>query len=174
MSVFAYAEMVKQGERRQRARIGRTKETATTTETNGSSTSKIVTAVAALVPAEILAVHAAILGRTTTMDEQGTTTITNAPVLQWSLPFLLLLAIAIFVFTRGGSHWGKVDIVRMLIPCVAFLVWMALIGTSALSPWIAKLPQAMRANAPDALFVGAVITAAFLIAINGKVNPSST
>ena len=133
---------------------------------------KLLTAVAALVPAEILAAHAAILTKTTKIDDQGVTTITNAGVLQWSLVALLVLALVLFVLGRGRDGWTGADAVRLLIPPVAFLVWTELVGTtSALTPWVLALADKGLQIDSTALFAGAVVLAVLHIGIDNVVNP---
>ncbi|MEK6225575.1 MAG: hypothetical protein AABM40_04685 [Chloroflexota bacterium] len=163
MSVLAYGQIV----RRSRAPSTRGLPRAAAQE----GESKLVTAVAALVPAEILAAHAFILSKATKLDSEGTTTITNAGALQLSLPGLFVLALIVYLISRGFSDWQVLDFVRLFIPAVSFLVWTALIGTSALSPWLANLAKDGRAVAPEAVFAAAIITAVLLIAVNTRVNP---
>ena len=128
MSAFAYGRMVQL--RAVPTTTGKTPATLTGTD-------KLVAAVAALVPAEVIAGHAYLVGRFTTTDAQGTTTITDASALRVALVVLLVLSFVPFVVGRGRTAWTRPDWVRLFLPPAAFLVWTMLIGTSALTPWVA-------------------------------------
>jgi hypothetical protein len=92
-----------------------------------------VEVVAALVPAEILALHAAILPLATTTvtgaNQQIATTITDALLLQRVFWLLVILSAAFFIVghvAAGGFHLAPWDGIRMLIPPAAFVIWTML------------------------------------------------
>lgn len=139
MGAIAYGHIVRRAE---------TDSTFASLTDEAKKESKLVSTVAALVPAEILALHAWVLTRTTATDAAGTTSITDPTTLGRSLVVLAALAVVVYLIGRGVAKWSRVDLIRMLIPGVAFIVWTALIGTSALTPWVAGM-------APEALVLGA-------------------
>jgi hypothetical protein len=94
-------------------------------------TKPYVDTIAALVPAEVLGVWAAIvLPNTTTTTgegEQATTTISDAGLMKGS--FLALLVVSAVLYAAGrfrDAKWEKADLVRILIPPASFAVWMLL------------------------------------------------
>jgi hypothetical protein len=81
-------------------------------------------ALAALVPAEVLAAHAVVLGLTTSSSgegEQARTIITKASELRIGFWGLLAAALVVYVIGRASAGWKKSDFLRMLIPPVAFV-----------------------------------------------------
>lgn len=92
----------------------------------------------ALVPAEVLAAHAAILSATTTTTNskgtggKSTTTINDPATLKWSFFALAALSVALYIFPRWGKgNWGGLDYVRAVIPPLAFTGWTMLQKGSA-------------------------------------------
>ncbi|GLZ31950.1 hypothetical protein Lesp02_41380 [Lentzea sp. NBRC 105346] len=90
----------------------------------------VLDAVAALVPAEVLAAHALIIPMLTTkaMTAQGevVTVISqaNAATLGWVFWALLLLASGVYLVGRVGQNlFHRGDFMRMLIPPAAFVCW---------------------------------------------------
>lgn len=136
---------------------------------------QLLTAVAALVPAELFVAHTAILTRTTTTDDKGVTSITEPALLGASLVGLLILALGLFVIGRGFTpKWDVGDRVRLFIPPLALLVWMGLVGTtSALTPWISALSFQGTPVSLTVPFVIAVILAVLLVAINKRFRPAA-
>jgi len=124
-----------------------------------STRDKYLAAVAALVPADILGLHAFLLLLTTNTDEAGTTTITDETLLGYGLFVLLGTSVVLFVFGHGLAKWTPRDFGLLLIPLVSFLAWAALLGTSALTPWVESIPRNM-------LLFGAAIAAVVVIAAN--------
>lgn len=125
---------------------------------------KLVTAVAAIIPTEIIAMHALVLSKTTVTGEDGSTTITKPAVLKWSLLVLMALAVLSYIIGRGLKHWGPRDFARTAIPPVAVLVWTGIIGTSALSPWVQGIDPAFVVLAAAGLGV-------LLIPLSNAINP---
>lgn len=103
-------------------------------ETPEEKMAAIAQKLAALVPADILIIHAAILAGATELAEDGSTAVTRPDVLKWSLPILAGAAVALFLIGRLPK-WEDADYVRMLIPAAAFATWTLLTGTSAATPW---------------------------------------
>jgi hypothetical protein len=153
MSAFLYGRLIRQ----QEALKGDTAAAARAEQ------NKLVTTVAALIPTEIIALHALMVSCTTTTSH-GITTITKRAPLQASLIVMILLSVVVFVIGRSGKEWTKRDFVRVWLPPAAVLAWTGLIGTSALSPWVAAWDQAYVVLAASALAV-------VLICVSQLVNP---
>lgn len=101
----------------------------TSSTDNPPGVSTYVDALAALVPAEVLAVHAIIMSLATE-TEGGVTTIT-APA-QLSFWFIFLPIIAAVLYVAGlGKRPDRLDALRMLIPALAFVGWTMLQPTTA-------------------------------------------
>src|SRR5438105_4842713 len=130
-----------------------------------TGTDKLIAAVAALVPTEVIAGHAYLLGRFTTTDAHGTTTITDGPALKAALVVLLAFSFIPFVVGRGRTGWIRRDWIRFFLPPAAFLVWTMLIGTSALTPWVAEW------FAADRLAIVGVVLGFVLILIKSYLKP---
>lgn len=118
--------------------------------------------VAALVPAEVLTLHAVILSFTTeTKDEGGTTvtTITEPDTLFWVFWALVVLSIALYIFgfREGIKDWGGWDVVRALIPPIAFVGWTMLQPASAFD---AIAPDLRDAPKTAIALIGAAVLAA--------------
>jgi hypothetical protein len=115
-----------------------------------------VDALAALVPAEVLTLHALILS-VTTKTVNATTQIVDAVTLRWAFWGLILLSLALYLLPRAlARRWDKLDFLRMLIPPLAFAGWTMI----------------QRATAFDALFPNAgdaprTVIALFLAVILG-------
>src|SRR5687768_15446016 len=118
MSTLAYAAMTQ-------ARVNAPARTSM--KTGGSPGVKsYVDALAALVPAEVLAAHATILTFTTSTTG-GTVTITKPQALVIAFYGLIALSLILYAGARlMASKWDKWDWVRMLIPGLAFVGWTML------------------------------------------------
>ena len=136
-----------------------------TAETPDQKLAKITQAVTALVPTEVLAIHAAVLAYATVIGDGGSTTVTKPDLLKWSLPFLAAVAIALYFIGHRGPL-EPVDVGRALIPATAFVTWTLLMGTSAATPWIEDLDRGWLI-----LFGGAA--GAIVIALSLRLAPSS-
>ncbi len=90
-----------------------------------------VDAAAALVPAEVLAAQAFLIGfvtgqvRLPLVSSEPVTVITNAADARALFWILLVAALAIYVIANFG-HWSATDFLRMLIPPAAFVLWSML------------------------------------------------
>lgn len=92
-----------------------------------------VTAMAALVPAEVLAVHALIIALALAPADKSSGTppraldpqsFTTLRIAFWSLVFLSML---LYYMPRKKAHsWGGKDWIRVLIPPAAFVAWTML------------------------------------------------
>ncbi|MGH2464908.1 MAG: hypothetical protein ACRDGI_05565 [Candidatus Limnocylindrales bacterium] len=160
MSALAYGRLVRDGAAADRDRGLAPKD-------GDSNENKLVTAVAGLVPVEVIAGHALILAATTSTDQAGTTTITQAAPLQWSLVGLVVVTVVLYLIGRGLKQWTAIDDVRLVIPPLAFVIWTALIGSSALSPWIKDLAHAW-------VTVVAVLVGIVLVVVSAKAAPSKS
>jgi hypothetical protein len=86
---------------------------------------------AALVPAEVLTLHAMILSATTKI-ETNTTIITATETLTWAFYGLLIVSIGLYVAPRLlAKERNHLDWIRMLIPPLALVGWTMLQRTTA-------------------------------------------
>jgi hypothetical protein len=150
MSTLAYATLTN---RRDEAQPG----SSSTTESPGVKT--YVDAMAALVPAEVLTLHALIISYTTTVSG-STTTIVEASRTTLSHTFWVLLAISIGLYILGrlaDKKWDAMDYLRVFIPPAAFVVWTMLQRATAFD---AAFPQ--FAQSPRTVYglIGAVVLGA--------------
>jgi hypothetical protein len=117
MSTLAYAQLTN---KRDAANPG------TSTTTGSPGVQSYVDALAALVPAEVLTLHALIISFTTTVKDH-TTTIEDTGTLAWAFWGLVglsaLLYIAPRVLDRKLDRWDRI---RALIPPLAFTAWTML------------------------------------------------
>ena len=122
-----------------------------------------VDSLAALVPAEVLVAHAAILTFTTTSstDQAGNpiTTISDRGVLRGGFWALVAISMLLYLFGRlgkvGGAHgkWDTWDYLRIAIPPLAFVGWTMIQTNTAF----------------DALDTGLSLAARYLIALLGAI-----
>jgi hypothetical protein len=119
-----------------------------------------VDALAALVPAEVLGLHALILAFTTTTVAGGVcgaaTVITNRGTLAWAFAGLCLLSVALYVVPRVADRmWDRLDLLRAAIPPLAFVGWTMLQRATAFDAVWPQLPEAPRSVV--ALFLAVVL-----------------
>lgn len=95
--------------------------------------SSYLDAVAALVPAEVLSLHAVIVSLTTSTGEAGSNaaTITEPGVLHGAFYALIVLSIALYLASRfmdrgDGVKLSWFDVARACIPPLAFVAWTML------------------------------------------------
>lgn len=119
----------------------------TTDSTSPPGVKPYLDALAALVPAEVLALHALIIGRTTETTTpaggQPTITITEPTTLRGVFWALLVLTIVVYALGRR-KNWDRWDAVRMFIPAAAFVGWTMLQkGTAfdAVAPNVGQVPR---------------------------------
>lgn len=141
---------------------------------------------AALVPAEVLAVHATVLSIVATSSSQGQTRITDVTTAKWAFWLLLGLSVVLFVLGRGGAaavlgnqdaggrtaqpRWEWQDAVRLLIPPMAFVGWTMLEPVSA---WNAVAPHVSAGMRVLIAAVGAVALAAITKALTTHADKKS-
>lgn len=133
MSTLAYAAFTNQ---REKADPG------TSSSRNPPGVSTFVDALAALVPAEVLTLHALMLSVTTTTAAE-VTTITDPATLKWAFGGLLALSIVLYVVPRL-KNWGMLDYVRVAIPPLAFVGWTMLQRSTAFDAIASGLKDAPR------------------------------
>jgi len=155
MSTLAYQALTK---RRDEAQPG-------TSDDTKPGVGKYVDALAALVPAEVLAAHAFVLTITTKSDasENATTTVTDPGSLRVGFWLLLVASACLYIFPkiRQLEPW---DAVRVFIPPFAFAMWTVIQTPSAFDPinsamgldWSIVLRQVVAVGA--GLVLGALAT----------------
>lgn len=130
---------------------------------------------AALVPAEVLAIHALVITTITKTNPRGQTQITEPATLRWAFWLLIGLSMVLFILGRrpvptprvvrqqsGGtaSRWQRLewqDLIRLLIPAAAFVGWTMLEPASVWNAVAPSISGGMRILIP---MVGAVFLAA--------------
>jgi hypothetical protein len=114
-----------------------------------------IDAFAALVPAEVLTLHALILSATTKI-EGDTTVITARETLAWAFLGLLIVSIALYVVPRLlAKKWDTLDWIRVAIPPLALVGWTMLQRTTAFDAVCPEMSEAARTV--SALFLGVVL-----------------
>ena len=163
MSTLVYAAVEKQ---RKNADPG----TSTTTE--APKTRTWLDVVVALVPAEVLAIHAFAVSEFTSTEEVGPegnkeiqTVIHNQEALQWTFWLLILLAIVLYVSKKKGALDG-LDILRAAIPPAAFVLWTMLQQNTAFDAVFPDFDEGVRT-------VVAVVGAALLGAVAQRLGVAS-
>jgi ABC-type enterochelin transport system permease subunit len=138
MSTLAYATLTT---RREQAPPGES------TSKSPPGVTSFIDAVAALVPAEVLTLHAVILSITTkTMQDasgNSITEITEPGTLVWAFIGLLLLSVVLYVVPRiSKKDWW--DCLRAIIPPAAFVAWTMLQRATAFDAVWPELGEAPR------------------------------
>ena len=138
MSTLAYAMLTS---KREEAAPG------TSSSTSSPGVKSYIDILAALVPAEVLTVHAVVLSFTTVSQKNQAgyvvTMITEPATLKWVFVALLLLSIGLYVLGHR-THWDRLDFVRMLIPPLAFVGWTMLQKATAFDAIGLNLGDASR------------------------------
>jgi hypothetical protein len=141
MSTIAYASLTT-------ARLKAMPNTSEKQSPPGVST--YVDALAALVPAEVLTLHAVILSVTTKTDS-AITQIIAPGTLFWAFFGLIALSILLYVISRlRAGKLDRLDFMRAAIPPLAFVGWTMLQRATAFDAVCASL-----AEAPRTVIVGA-------------------
>ncbi len=163
MSTLAYAAFTTSREKAQPGTSG---------STQPPGASAVVDALAALVPAEVLTLHALIL-TATTQTTGATTTITAEGTLYGAFWGLILLSAIIYLGARWrGGKLDRLDWIRMLIPALAFVGWTMLQRATAFDAFWPGFPDGTRTVI--GLFLGVVlglIAAALAFAADQKLPP---
>ena len=144
MSTLAYAEFTT---RREEAVPG------SSSSQSPPGVSTFVDALAALVPAEVLTLHALTLSATTTTADK-VTTISDPVTLQWAFAGLIILSIVLYAVPRFRK-WDKLDYLRVAIPPLAFVGWTMLQRSTAFDAIAPGMKDAPRTVA--GLFLGVVL-----------------
>lgn len=146
MSTLAYAALT-------RKRYEAPADTSASTSPPGVKT--YADAMAALVPAEVLVIHALVVQEateTTRVADRAVTTITDPTAMQWM--FYAGIGMSMFLYvtgrllttrSRSRSRWQWLDCLRVLIPPAAFVLWTILLKSTAfdaIAP--ASLTEAQR------------------------------
>lgn len=158
MSTVVYANLKR---RRKQAFPG----TSTSESPPGLGT--YVDALAALVPAELLGLHALALALFTQTKDEGRNqtlwTITERSSLQ--VAFFVLIAIGLLLYVIGARDgWDDADFIRVLIPPLAFVGWTMIQDNTAfdaLVDWHSRLRFFIPA-------VGAVVLGALAVRLARK------
>jgi len=161
VSTIAYAQLTN-------AREVSTPGTSTTTGSPGLKT--YIDAFAAVVPAEVLTLHALVISVTTQTAQKAVTTVgakaetvtTILPnavgTLQVAFWGLVLMSVALYVAPRYfGGKWDKFDWVRVAIAPLAFFGWTMMQRTTAFDAAFPAMDSIPRTVA--ALFLGAILGA---------------
>ncbi len=124
MSTLAYAALTT---RRDEATPG----TSRSTESPGVTT--YVDAMAALVPTEVLTLHAVMLTSATSVADTVTTIVKGAVFpFAWAFIGLIVLASVLYAVPRMRSKkWDNMDWIRCAIPALAFVAWTMLQRSTA-------------------------------------------
>lgn len=136
----------------------------TSTDTEPPGVRTYVDALAALVPAEVLAAHAVLLTFVTETDTdaqgQNVATITEPTTLKWIFWVLILISIGLYLLGRR-TKLERWDVARALIPPVAFTFWTMLQKTTAFDAVWPSLREAPRnvIAVLGAVILGAVASA---------------
>ncbi len=110
---------------------------------------------AALVPAEVLSVHALVISATTEMTDNGTV-ITDMSTLRLAFWGFIIVSVGFYIVPRWfGGRWDKLDIARVLIPPLAFVGWTMLQRTTAFDAAFPSVTNTQRTVV--ALFLAAVL-----------------
>ena len=131
---------------------------------------KLLTTVAGLFPAEVIAFHAVLLGVCTKVNDKASppvTTISEKGVLEGGFWFLVVLAVGLYVAGRinaGGAFKPLKDIPLAIVPATAFVAWAALQRTTAFDG-ISGTTEAKRTLIG---LIAAGIAVTFSLAASGK------
>lgn len=126
----------------------------TSTSNKPPGVSTFVDALAALVPTEVLTLHALILSVTTT-TAANVTTIDPGGTLKWAFFGLLALSIVLYVVPRFPK-WEMLDYLRASIPPLAFVGWTMLQRSTAFDA-IAPRNFSGAARTVIGLFLGVLL-----------------
>jgi hypothetical protein len=147
-------------------------DSGTSTSDQPPGMNSYIDVLAALVPAEVLAIHALIIATLVNANSAGQTRITDLATLRWAFWLLAGLAAALFVLgrrpvrtpaaaqARGAPRWQRwewQDFIRLPIPALAFAGWTMLEPASVWNAVVPGMSSGMRMLIP---MVGAVLLAA--------------
>jgi hypothetical protein len=145
MSTVAYAQLTN---RRDLATPG-------TSSTTSPGIGTYADALSALVPAEVLSVHALVISATTEMTNNGTV-ITDVSTLRVAFWGFIVLSVGFYIVPRWfGGRLDGLDIARALIPPLAFVGWAMLQRTTAFDAAFPSVTDTQRTVV--ALFLAVVL-----------------
>jgi hypothetical protein len=148
MSTLAYAQFTTKREESQ-------PNTSTSASPPGVKT--YADALAALVPAEVLTLHALILSVTTKV-ENNVTKITAPETLSWAFLGLIIISMSLYIAPRLlAKKWDMLDWFRMAIPPIAFIGWTMLQRATVFDAVFPEMSDASRTV--TALFLAVVLGA---------------
>ena len=139
-------------------------------ETGEQKASELAQKVAALVPAEVLLIWAAVLAEGVDAEADGTTKIVNETLMKWSLVGGAALALLLYVIPKLIGGWSPKDWGRMVVPPLAFLAWTLLTGSTAHTLW--GSPWNVLHDGWEWAIGGAI--GALMIALSGALTPTTT
>jgi hypothetical protein len=114
-----------------------------------------IDSLASLVPAEVLAVHGALLGVLTAPDKAGGTIIVDAQTLTGVFYALIAVSMLLYAGSRVMAHmWDRLDYVRILIPPLAFVGWTMLQRATAFDAACPGMSSGLRTSIA---IIGAVL-----------------
>ena len=141
-----------------------------------------IAALAALIPAEVLTLHALVISVTTKTEQKAipntagkTETVTTIlpgamDTLQIAFWGLVALAVVLYAVPRYfGGQWDKFDWIRVSIAPLAFFGWTMLQRTTAFDAAFSTMDPIARTV--SALFLGAIlsaVTAALALKVDAK------
>lgn len=123
-------------------------EPTTSSSTTAPGVTSYVDTLAALVPAEVLSLHALMLSFTTKTETnqagEAATTITEPGILRLAFLALCCLSIVFYCVSHGRKQWDEWDWARMLIPPLAFIGWTMIQKATAFDAVMPDLRTAPR------------------------------
>jgi hypothetical protein len=152
MSTIAYAQLTN---RREAAQPGTSRKTAP------PALETFVDSLAALVPSEVLALHAVILSFTT-RTQGNVTEITQPLTLKWVFLGLVVLSTVLYLLARkhpSGSTRDGLDWVRAAIPPLAFVGWTMIQRATAFDALWPEFAEGPAARTVIGLFLAAILSA---------------
>lgn len=146
MSTLAYAQLTTKRD---------TAQPGTSADTSAPGVKTYVDSLSALVPAEVLTLHAVIISVTTKVSGE-VTKIEDAATLSWAFWGLIILSAVLYATPRLlAKTWDGLDWLRVLIPPLAFVAWTMLQRATAFDATFPSLTQSPRTVA--ALFLAVVL-----------------
>jgi len=106
-----------------------------------------IDAFAALVPAEVLTLHAVIMSYTTAKASDGSTQILAGNMSLLQSCFWILIVVSMVLYAGGrlsAKKWDRLDYIRILIPPLAFTGWTMIQTLTAFDAVWGNLPKVNR------------------------------
>ncbi|MDQ3740948.1 MAG: hypothetical protein M3389_08400 [Actinomycetota bacterium] len=147
MSTLLYAHLTSQRNAAPTGTSTRAAAEAEPAEAGKPGVGGFVDALAALVPAEILAAHAILIGlgsETKGSGDTAVTTITEPDALKVLMVALAVVSVVLYVLVHARKWDGRWDYVRMLIPALAFVGWTMLQKATMFDAWAPNWSEIAR------------------------------